>query len=168
MCLLHQSIWFCGFGDPLIDRILQYTLCVQLWGVQSFDIFPLPEASHFRPSYVFKCSICSKCEYTKNVGAYFNILTSKCPGLESGETSVEKKKMFQPAQLILIVTMQKIHNVDNALLMFFSTGSNLFAWGGKTRHQYDFHFKNPKHKLIWRKVLNKLKFILAWENEICQ
>ena len=76
-----------------------------------------------------KCSICSKREKREkkvSTGAYFNIFASKMPWTGVRRNFCGEKNIFQP-QLILIVTMQKIHNVDNDLLMFFPTGSNLFA-----------------------------------------
>ena len=35
MCLLYRSVWFCGFGNPLKDRILD-TVYVQGFSTQSF------------------------------------------------------------------------------------------------------------------------------------
>ena len=51
-----------------------------------------------------------------------------------------KLKMYR-SQKILIVTMQKMHNVDNAHLMFFPLGPIYLHDGGETKHiqvhQYD-------------------------------
>ena len=133
MCVYSTKVY-----DSVVSEIHWSTGYYNIPCVFNFDIFSLPEAGHFRPSSVKMQHLLQTWKNQHRV--HISIFSrQKCHGLESGETSVENKDIFQP-QLILIVTMQKIHNVDNDLLMFFPPGSNLFAWEGKTRHQYDFHF----------------------------